>query len=192
MLSEVCRHAVTNTSTKPQAALFARFTCEADSFLQVNGYGPIAIEETAAGSRIFQIAPDLILNGTTASDVLNGGSGTDLLIGGLGADRLTGGAGNDIFKFNILAEIVDYSYETITDFAVGDQIDLSGLDANSTLEDDQAFSFTGNSSFTGVAGQLQLSSAYIRGDIDGDAIMAARGIAAIPPRHSRKVLFRNR
>jgi Ca2+-binding RTX toxin-like protein len=164
------------------------------------------IEETTLGSQIFKITTDQTLTGTAASNVmaggngnntinglagndvlygnygndsLNGGDGADTLVGGLGSDQLTGGLGNDVFKFNTLAEV---SWgDRITDFTSGDKIDLAGIDANNTIEGDQAFSFIGSASFTGVAGQLIYTSwagsiqgdtkaGSIQGDTNGDSM----------------------
>ena len=153
------------------------------------------IEETTLGSRIFKIATDQTLTGTAANntlsggngndtinglagndllsgnygnDSLNGGDGADTLVGGLGSDQLTGGAGNDVFKFNTLAEV---SWgDRITDFTSGDKIDLAGIDANNTIEGDQAFSFIGSAAFTGVAGQLIYAWGSIQGDTNGDSM----------------------
>ncbi|MDP5327496.1 MAG: hypothetical protein NWQ69_09255, partial [Paracoccaceae bacterium] len=53
----------------------------------------------------------------------------------------------------------------------GDKIDLSAIDANENIEEDQAFSFIGQSAFS-AAGQLRItqsgSSAILEGDTDGD------------------------
>jgi Ca2+-binding RTX toxin-like protein len=199
----------------------------ADYSLALNGW--LNIEETAAGSKIYRVAPNLTLTGTASNDTLtsgngndtlNGGAGNDLLnsgagndmlyggdgddtligglsgysssdleiniagydrlyggagndtlIGGLGPDILTGGAGNDTFKFNSLAECRPGVVDSIVDFALGDKIDLAGVDANINLAGDQSFTFVGANAFTGVAGQLQYQSTatgILRGDIDGD------------------------
>ncbi|MBE0587536.1 MAG: hypothetical protein IH617_05765, partial [Hydrogenophaga sp.] len=62
------------------------------------------------------------LSGLTGNDVLDGGAGADTLNGGRGSDTLTGGAGNDVFRFadTLGATNVD----TVTDWAVGDRIQL--------------------------------------------------------------------
>jgi Ca2+-binding RTX toxin-like protein len=62
-----------------------------------------------------------ILTGNRGHDVLNGLAGNDILIGGGGADLLTGGAGADIFR-GVRSELAG---DTITDFAVGDRIQIS-------------------------------------------------------------------
>ena len=166
------------------------------------------IEETTLGSRIFKIATDQTLTGTAANNVLsggngndtinglagndllsgnygndslNGGDGADTLVGGLGSDQLTGGAGNDVFKFNTLAEV--NSGDHIIDFTSGDKIDLAGIDANYTIEGDQAFSFIGSAAFTGVAGQLIYAWGSIQGDTNGDSMqdfsIAVTGVSSL-------------
>ena len=101
-----------------------------------------------------------ILTGTDAADKLNGLAGNDTLIGGLGKDTLTGGAGADVFKFNSVSDSSPLSKQAdvITDFkhAQGDKIDLSAIDANSVLINDQAFIYIGTTAFSADAtGQLR-------------------------------------
>jgi Ca2+-binding RTX toxin-like protein len=74
-----------------------------------------------ANDRLFGGAGADLLYGGQGNDRLNGGADADTLIGGAGSDSLTGGAGNDVF---VLAG--DASVDTIVDFAVGDQIQVSG------------------------------------------------------------------
>jgi serralysin len=110
------------------------------------------------------------LTGAAGNDTLDGGDGNDILIGGLGTDMLTGGVGADIFRFGALNESNTFSYDTITDFDAAelDKIDLSRLDANAGASGNQAFTFIGASSFTGVAGQLSFSSGFLSADVNGD------------------------
>lgn len=75
------------------------------------------------------------LSGGVTNDTIIGGAGNDVLAGGTGLDFLTGGAGNDTFKLSPNANA--QTYTTITDFAQGDSLDLSGAglidgDADST------------------------------------------------------------
>lgn len=65
--------------------------------------------------------------GTTA-DVLVGGAGNDTLTGNAGLSTLTGGAGNDLFVLNVASLDVN-SYATITDFAAGDLLKVTGVSA---------------------------------------------------------------
>ncbi len=159
----------------------------------------LTIEETETGSRIFQVAENQTLTGTSknnnltggngndtlngfagndtltggyGADALMGGDGADTLVGGLGTDSLTGGAGNDVFKYNSVADLGNnYPYETITDFAAGDKIDLSAIDANLQQAGDQAFAFLGASGFTGTGGELYYSYGSLYGDMNGDTYL---------------------
>ncbi|ASF44602.1 hypothetical protein [Methylovulum psychrotolerans] len=113
------------------------------------------------------------LKGLDGHDALNGGAGNDILIGGFGKDTLIGGVGNDVFQFNSLSDVgniegYDGLSDKITDFTSGDKIDLSGIDANPTLVNDQAFTFIGNSKFSDSAGQLRYSYGTLSGDVNGD------------------------
>jgi|GEM_PF-1875731 len=110
------------------------------------------------------------LRGNAANDTLDGGLGQDTLIGGAGADVLTGGADNDLFRFQALSESTPAAPDRITDYAAGDVIDLSLLDANSLAAGNQAFTVV--TAFTRAAGQLMLSYAggvtTVLADVDGD------------------------
>ena len=116
------------------------------------------------------------LTGNTGANALNGGAGNDLLTGGLGADKLTGGTGTDRFDFNALAEmgLISTTRDTITDFKTseGDKIDLLGVDANTALTGNQAFTYLGAvSAFTGNAtGQLRFDATahILYGSTDAD------------------------
>lgn len=120
-----------------------------------------------------------ILIGKAGNDSLSGGEGNDNLTGGLGFDELTGDSGADKFIFTNIKEvpISRSNIEVITDFktAEGDKIDLSGIDANTSIAKNQAFSFPiiGNE-FSGIftqAGQLYFdtSSSVLYGNVNADA-----------------------
>ncbi len=92
---------------------------------------------------------DLILGGD-GNDRLWGGTGDDVLTGGARRDILHGGAGNDTFVFDDTSDSQQLSVDVIKDFegagsAVGDVIDLSGIDADITVagNGDQSFTFLG-------------------------------------------------
>jgi serralysin len=92
---------------------------------------------------------DNFILGNGVSNRLSGGAGNDRLLGGDGVDFLTGGSGNDRFIAEINATKVGWkdgpiSLDVITDFARGDKIDLSGIDANSLASGFQSFSFKGS------------------------------------------------
>jgi Ca2+-binding RTX toxin-like protein len=118
------------------------------------------------------------LTGSTAANALNGGAGNDTLTGGLGKDQLTGGAGNDLFDFNAITEsgITSATSDVITDFVRGqDKIDLSTIDASTTLTGNQAFlAPVVGGTFSGAfanAGDLYFDNVahILYGNTDGDA-----------------------
>ncbi len=115
------------------------------------------------------------LAGGLGSDTLLGGSGFDRLIGGFGRDVMTGGGNRDIFDFNSTGETGKTlpTRDRITDFQRGvDDIDLSTIDAKVGVLGNQAFSFIGQSAFTGAKGQLHYKFAgtttLVEGDVNGD------------------------
>ena len=112
------------------------------------------------------------LNGGDGNDTLNGLVGNDTLNGGAGADVMAGGLGADTFDFNaILESLVGTSRDIITDFSrvQTDKIDLSTIDANSTLANDQAFAtaILTSGAFT-AAGQLRLVGNILSGNTDSN------------------------
>lgn len=140
------------------------------------------------------------ISGGAGDDVIDGGGDTDIITGGRGGDYMTGGAGADRFVFTsfddsaaspVLSSQITAGFnpydpgvgvDYIPDFLVGqDIIDLSGMDANSTVAGDQAFKVV--EGFTGHAGELVLMDIYqgptidtpgmwftaALGDLDGDA-----------------------
>jgi Ca2+-binding RTX toxin-like protein len=129
---------------------------------------------------------DTVIGGSGADSVV-GGLGNDTLVGGDGIDRLVGGAGTDIaygglgadtFAFYTIDELGGAGdlADRIVDFdsTGGDFIDLGSIDANSTLDGDQAFSFLAGGDFTGTAGQLRYwtnaTDTVLQGDFDGDGL----------------------
>lgn len=93
--------------------------------------------------------------------------------GGGGQDDLTGGKGADTFDFKALSEmgLTSATWDHILDFsaAQGDRIDLSTLDADTTVAGNQSFNFIGSASFT-AAGQLRYDTAsgVLYGSVDAD------------------------
>ena len=115
---------------------------------------------------------DNYIVGNAAANSLSGSDGNDTLVGDAGTDNLTGGLGADTFDFNALLDsLVGASRDVIADFssAQGDKIDLSTIDANSNLANDQAFNYIGSAAFS-AAGQLRLSGNILSGDVDGNGI----------------------
>lgn len=113
------------------------------------------------------------LYGLDDNDILVGGANNDTLTGGLGADRMRGGTGYDTFDFNTTSESSRAAPDLILDFigagaSWGDVIDLSTIDANTTLAGNQTFTFGGRG-----AGGLSLvdlgADTLVRGNTDADA-----------------------
>ncbi len=94
---------------------------------------------------------DNVITGNAQGNRLDGGAGNDRLTGGNGVDFLKGGAGNDIFVAEINANPTasrqgPIALDVIVDFELGkDMIDLSGIDAISSMSGDQQFAFKGTS-----------------------------------------------
>lgn len=115
------------------------------------------------------------VRGDAHADFLFGGKGADFLYGGDGKDILTGGLDDDTFVYasNTEVEVTTSQADRITDFSLGDVIDLRQIDAVRTLGGIQAFSFIGTSAFGGVAGQLRYqkgaANTVVSADSDGDS-----------------------
>jgi VCBS repeat-containing protein len=82
------------------------------------------------------------LAGSQFANSLTGGAGADLIAGGGGADVLAGGLGADTFVFTATSDSAPTARDVILDFGTGDKIDLSGIDANTGLAGDQAFTLS--------------------------------------------------
>ena len=85
-----------------------------------------------------------ILVGGTENDVINGGAGFDEIRGQEGADVLTGGSSNDNFYFTAVTDSALGAPDQITDFTSvsgpgGDILNFSGIDADTTVDGNQAF-----------------------------------------------------
>ncbi|HEX8622867.1 MAG TPA: M10 family metallopeptidase C-terminal domain-containing protein [Allosphingosinicella sp.] len=124
---------------------------------------------------------DNVLTGNSVSNRLDGAGGNDRLIGGDGVDYFTGGAGADTFVGEINATKSpakggSISIDMILDYQPGvDKIDLSGIDANTGVAGDQAFTWT-NAANPGVGelsirhfGSMTAAEASLGFDIDGVA-----------------------
>jgi Ca2+-binding RTX toxin-like protein len=121
-----------------------------------------------------------IMIGSSKRDVINALGGEDTLTGGLGKDTLSGGTEADIFDFNKVSETAKgANRDIITDFSgvndIGsdlDLIDLSTIDAKTTIKHNQAFKFIGAHKFHHKAGELHVldkgSFFLVEGDRNGD------------------------
>ena len=99
---------------------------------------------------------------TAPGTVLTGGGGADVLVGGRGADS---------FVFELLSDSAPTARDSIRNFQSGmDRVDLRGIDANSSLAGDQAFSYVGASPFAGTAGELNFVNGVLSCDVNGDSL----------------------
>jgi Ca2+-binding RTX toxin-like protein len=116
----------------------------------------------------------LALTGNELDNRLVGAGGDDVLEGGGGRDVLVGGADADTFVYRSLADsATGANRDVIRDFALGDLIDLGGIDAIASSGIDDAFEFIGDTAFSQQAGELRQSSVgngntLISGDVDGN------------------------
>jgi hypothetical protein len=133
------------------------------------------------------------LYGGAGDDRLSGGAGNDLLRSDAGQDTLSGGAGLDRFVFTSVSTSRPTAQDAITDFASGDKIDLSLIDANTRWSGNQAFHWVTH--FTGAAGELTadktswgfLVSADVNGDGRADFALTVR--TALAALHSDDFLL---
>nr|MBA3323798.1 cartilage acidic protein [Paracoccaceae bacterium] len=124
---------------------------------------------TIRGDELVGSKGDDRLSGRDGDDFLDGRGGDDVLRGGKGQDLMSGGAGADIFVFAATSESRDgRRRDVIEDFARGDLLDVSRIDANDGRSGRQAFDYIGRDDFDGDAGQLRFSRRVVEADVDGD------------------------
>lgn len=109
---------------------------------------------------------------------VNGNAGDNVLDGGWGNDKIAGGAGADTFRISTVFQsggaAIEKDIFVDVNFAEGDRIDLSMVDANENIDGDQAFVFV--SGFSGAGGEAVLVTARDYGykvlilDINGDKV----------------------
>ncbi|HEX4736590.1 MAG TPA: S8 family serine peptidase [Allosphingosinicella sp.] len=113
--------------------------------------------------------------GGAGDDDITGSQNNDILVGGLGADRLTGGGGDDTFLYHSVAESTPASHDLLINFTLGDIIDLSAIDGDTTTAGQQHFHFVDGGVFTNHAGELVAADTgggvwSVSGDINGDGV----------------------
>ncbi|WP_372611849.1 calcium-binding protein [Aquicoccus sp.] len=116
-----------------------------------------------------------LLSGGEGNDTLYGNQGSDTLDGGAGADEFYGGHDADIFRFKSADDIGGRGVpqDRIMDFEQGlDVIDLSSVDALTTANGNQAFTFIGTDLHSGAGATLRYANTatdtIIYGDTNGD------------------------
>ncbi|MBN3871889.1 calcium-binding protein [Nostoc sp. JL33] len=119
------------------------------------------------------VAGNDYLDGFEGNDALFGFGGNDTLDGGTGTDDLYGVDGNDVFRFDSVSDSQPgLLRDIIKDFVgngnlAGDRIDLSGIDANTNIAGDQAFTYIGTRAFT-APGQIRYSKDILQGNTDSN------------------------
>ena len=125
----------------------------------IHDYSASLVPVTAVAGSAANPEPHIIgsdfndtLTGNSAANVLSGGKGdnsligndgNDTLIGGLGKDAMNGGAGSDHYVFTNLLDSGSSiaTADVISGWTSTDVIDLSGIDASSSDDGNQAFEF---------------------------------------------------
>ncbi len=116
-----------------------------------------------------------VLFGSGGNDFLIGGGGNDTLNGGSGADSLTSGSGINTFVYRAVSdsESGGGDRDTIEDFfSSSDDIDLRGIDADSTVSGNQAFAYIDDLPFLSfLPGELRYDNVtgILQGNTDNDA-----------------------
>lgn len=135
-----------------------------------DGIGGSTFDDTYHGSagtdQFYGDAGNDQIFGRAGNDMLFGEDGNDVLQGGDGRDLLSGGSGNDSFVYAAVsgspASRNETTLDRIEDFVHGqDRIDLSAIDADSSIAGDQAFNFTPGG-FSGL-GQLHVIASSTAG-----------------------------
>lgn len=133
----------------------------------------------------------------SGNDSILGGSGDDSLFSGAGKDTLIGGRGcdflqdaedtsRDVFVFLAVTDsVLGADRDKIVNFTPGiDDVDLSGIDANSVVSGNQIFTFNNKTPApNGVWYVKSGSNVVVRGDVNGDAVqdfeVEIKGIAVL-------------
>jgi len=145
--------------------LFTAYT-KIDNPNIINDTGARSLVGNSGADYILGFAGDDRLVGRAGSDLLSGGDGQDKLIAGAGNDRLAGGAdadtmrgggGADQFHYgNVVDSTSGRGHDTILDFniAQGDRLNFRMIDAQASVDGDQAFVFIHSDAFT-AEGQIR-------------------------------------
>ena len=112
--------------------------------------------------------------GNALDNVITGNARANIIIGMGGRDLMTGGGGADRFDFRAVSDSPFAAYDRITDLEDQDVINLSAIDANTSIAGDQAFTLV--AAFTRQAGQLTLTFnatgnfTVLAADVNGDGV----------------------
>ena len=118
------------------------------------------------------------IQGNDGDDKLEGSDGNDSLFGGLGADILIGGAGVDTYIYTDATESRP-SKSDLIDFKSDDLIDLSKM-SYALIENQNQFTFIGESDYTGIPGEVRLTRHAFSTDLNGDRVADLRVVFENP------------
>ena len=118
--------------------------------------------------------------GSRAKTVLGGGN--DFIQAWGGADTLTGGAGSDTFVYQIVSDSTPEAPDLITDYdGAVDWLNLSPIDANFNVADNQAFTLAASAgdglakAVLAFASGVTTLSLYMNGDALADMVITFTG-----------------
>ena len=132
------------------------------------------IHSEAGNDKIWARRGDDVIEAGEGNDVIRAGRGADTIEGGLGRDRLFAGrdTDTDVFIFNSQLDSLrgGRMRDKIFQFDSGeDVIDLSGIDANITTQENDFFVFNGYSAAANsVWFKEKGNHIHVRADVDGD------------------------
>ena len=118
------------------------------------------------------------IQGNDGDDKLEGSDGNDSLFGGLGADILIGGAGVDTYIYTDATESRP-SKSDLIDFKSDDLIDLTKM-SYALIENQNQFTFIGESDYTGIPGEIRLTRHAFSTDLNGDRVADLRVVFENP------------
>jgi Ca2+-binding RTX toxin-like protein len=118
--------------------------------------------------------------GSEGRDIITGNTAGNELIGGLGADRMSLGVDKavDLLIYRAVSESIAAERDRISQFvSQQDRISLSGIDANSKMAGDQAFTFNNTTARANalwyrqvdVDGDKKINDLIVYADVNGDA-----------------------
>lgn len=138
----------------------------------------IGVENVSSGLGSDSLTGNALANrlaGGAGNDTINGLGGADIIIGGAGRDVMDGGAdtARDVFMFSASTDSsLGAARDMVMNFVSGiDDLDLRGIDANTALQGNQAFAFSGTN-----AGNFSVwyrdigADLVVSGDTNGDGI----------------------
>ncbi|MDP3254400.1 peroxidase family protein [Bosea sp. (in: a-proteobacteria)] len=117
------------------------------------------------------------------------GSGEDTITASAAVNVMEGGAGDDVFRFT---SVQAADGDTILDFEPGDRLDLSGIDADTGADGNQAFTIASGPQFTASAqllvtyetradGDYTVVSGNVNGDDEADFQINLKGTHTLSP-----------